>query len=159
MKPKFKLVRPLSHVSRRGKDQSGRAKNSGHPEACAQIIETADALHEVIGFKDTSIDFHGYLERASIQSGIKFEEVYPVAYLLYLHVQQEMRGQGLGTRALREFETKYSALGCRLLMLSVGKTETDGDVERNKKWYSDCGWTVVEPTYFDLKLAFKLPTA
>jgi hypothetical protein len=64
-------------------DQSGRARKPGHPEACVQIIKTADALHEVIGFNDTSINFHGYLERASIQSGIKFKEVYPIAYLSY----------------------------------------------------------------------------
>lgn len=66
-------------------------------------------------------------------------EVWPLAFLNGIKVDENQRGNGYGTNGLAEFLTQATTRGCRIALLRIG-WDDKSPMERNFLFYQKNGW-------------------
>jgi GNAT superfamily N-acetyltransferase len=81
-------------------------------------------------------------------------EIYPVAWVDNLRVNEAYQHQGHGSWLLQKFEAACVEGGCNLAVLKVGWNSVQ-EMDQNLKFYANRGWKIVQPSPTHSYLAFK----
>lgn len=73
-----------------------------------------------------------------------FFEIYPVAWVDNLRVNEAYQHLGHGSWLLQKFEAACVEGGCKLAVLKVGWNSLQ-EMDQNRNFYANRGWKIVQP--------------